>query len=439
MEKKRMDAQAGTQRLAAPILPESPNWEGAYPVKKPPFEASKRELFVALCLYPAVHFFYFGTGGVRLLPLFCALFCAMAETLYRELPRSRESWFWLGCLLITALAGAYGKNRVWGDYTVLFPHAFAVYWVLSRSGRLLEGETGHLLPLDALFGLIVFPFKHLFLRVRTLAFALTHRKTGEKANLATCAAVGVGALLAGILLVLAVRNLSGADAAFDMLRQRLLGRLSLRVDIWTLWNALLRLPIGAYLFGLLAGTGRETTEAVRARGARVNAGLQGLRRIPALVWCIALGVFALVYLAFFGLQAGYLFGAFARRLPEGYTVAEYARQGFFSLCRVMAVNFALLWLVTRTCVKPVREDRPVLLLCAVLLCQSLVFAVIAASKLYLYIDCFGFTPRRLQSAWLTGVLAAGALCALFSLLTGRKTFRCWTLFSAAALTLLSLY
>ena len=86
-----------------------------------------------------------------------------------------------------------------------------------------------------------------------------------------------------------------------------------------------------------------------------------------------------------------------------------------------------------------REDRPVLLLCAVLLCQSLVFAVIAASKLYLYIDCFGFTPRRLQSAWLTGVLAAGALCALFSLLTGRKTFRCWTLFSAAALTLLSLY
>ena len=439
MDKRKLDVQPDARGLCAPILSESYNWEDAYLAKKPPFSASKREVVLALCLYPAVHFFYFGDGGTWTFLCFCALFCAMVEALYWELPRSRESWFWLGCLMITAITGTYGRNRVWGDYTVLFTHAFAVYWVLCRSGRLLEGESGHLLPLDALYGLIVFPFKHFFLRVRTLVFALTHRKTDEKTNLATWAAMAVGALLALGLLALAVQNLSGADAAFEELLRKTLGKLQWRMDQWTIWNALLHLPVGAYLFGLIAGTGRETTESVRARGERVNAAVRSLRKVPCTVWTVALGVFALVYLAFFGLQAGYLFGAFARRLPEGYTVAEYARQGFFSLCRVLAVNFALLWLVTRTCARPVREEKPALILCAVLLCQSLVFAVIAASKLYLYIDCFGFTPRRLQSAWLILVLAAGTLSALFSLLTGRKSFCCWMLFSAATLTLLSLY
>ena len=69
--------------------------------------------------------------------------------------------------------------------------------------------------------------------------------------------------------------------------------------------------------------------------------------------------------------------------------------------------------------------------CAVLLCQSLMFAAIAASKLYLYISSYGFTPRRLQSAWLIAVLAAGTGCALYSLVTGKKTVRYWMLFSAA--------
>ena len=133
-----------------------------------------------------------------------------------------------------------------------------------------------------------------------------------------------------------------------------------------------------------------------------------------------MAVFSAVYLAFFGLQASYLFGAFTRTLPEGYTVAEYARQGFFSLCRVMAVNFALLWLVTRSCAQPVREKRSVLLLCTGILAESLLFAVIAASKLYLYISSFGFTPLRLQSAWLIVVLFAGCACALYALWGGKK-------------------
>ena len=65
--------------------------------------------------------------------------------------------------------------------------------------------------------------------------------------------------------------------------------------------------------------------------------------------------------------------------------------------------------------------------------------VIAASKLGLYIDCSGFTPLRLQSFWLVTVLAAGCVCSLVTLFSGKKSFRAWMFFGAATLCLLCLY
>ena len=69
----------------------------------------------------------------------------------------------------------------------------------------------------------------------------------------------------------------------------------------------------------------------------------------------------------------------------------------------------------------------------------MLFAVIAFSKLLLYISCFGFTPLRLQSSWLVCVLFIGCVCAVYSLLSGKKSFRVWMMFGAVTLALLHLY
>ena len=437
MEKKNLDVQSGTQGACAPILPEKTCWSDEYLAKPAPFSASKRELLLAVFLYVPAYLYL--CGARYAFPVFCALFVLAVEWFYRDAPRTWESWFWLSCVAVTAYAVSFGKNRVWGDLTVLFTHAFAVYYVLCRANRLLEGETSHLLPLDALFGLIVFPFRHFFLRIRTVGYGVSHVRSGKKAKPAVLMFAALGFTLAVGLLILAVQDLSRADAAFSDAAAQIFSALRFKVNGAVLWNAVLSLPVGAYLFGLIAGTGRESLEGVRARGQKVNAAISALHKIPMALWTAVLGVFALVYAAFFVLQAGYLFGAFTKAVPEGYTVAEYARQGFFSLCRVMAVNFALLWLVTRWGAKPVREDRGTRVMSVLLLVQSLAFAAVAAAKLHLYIDIYGFTPLRFQSAWLIGVLSCGAVCAAISLLTGKKTFRIWTMLSAAALTLLSLY
>ena len=78
-------------------------------------------------------------------------------------------------------------------------------------------------------------------------------------------------------------------------------------------------------------------------------------------------------------------------------------------------------------------------LSAVLMVQSLLLAVTAGAKLWLYISRFGFTPLRLLSAWGVLVLAAGCVFVLLSL-SGRKNgFRNWLALAVLSFALLCFY
>ena len=406
-------------------------------LEKPRFSASWVEIAAALACY-VLGWIWFDLEQPGWLLVFVAAFIGLTELLHRETPRPRESWVWLGCMLVLTASVVFGRYNAWEEafFPLFFLHIFAVWWVLSRSGRLSEGESGHLLPLDALNGFIIFPFKHFFLRVRSLWYGLTHLGRGEKrVKTETLVWSAAAVLVAALLFAKAVQLLMRADEGFGTLLKDFANWFSFDFDGIRL---LFSLPVGAYVFGLLAGAAREDAGVLHERGSRLKAWLATLRRVPAPVFAVLMAAFALLYLAFFILQARYLFGAFTRTLPEGFVVAEYARQGFFELCRVMAVNFVLLWLTARLPSLSLREQTTLRVLAAVLLGESLLFAVIAASKIGLYIDCFGFTPLRLQSMWLVCVLAAGCVCALTTLFTGKKSFRAWMFFGAATLSLLCL-
>ena len=412
------------------------------------FSASRREIIAAFVSYVLAWWYLFRayllTGGPdpgeRIwVMLFVLGFVGLTELLYRQSKRPRESWVWLGCMGVITLGILLDREGVWNQgLHCLFLHLAAVWWVLCRSGRLCEGKSGHLLPLDGLYGFVIFPFKYFYLRIRTVIYAVgLPLRNRRKVKGITLLWSMLALLVALSLFALAVSLLSEADAGFN----KLIGR----VGDWFrfgdrayFYRFLFSLPVGQYLFGLLAGAGREEPERLRQRGEELCRWLERLRKVPNLVWAVLTGAFCLLYLLFFAVQSRYLFGAFTRSLPAGFIVSEYARQGFFELCRVMGINFVLLWLVTRVSRRPVRENRPTLILCLILLAESLLFAVVAFSKLALYIDCFGFTPLRLQSTWLVCVLFAGCLAALWTLLTGKKSFRAWLMFSALSLSFLCL-
>ena len=125
-----------------------------------------------------------------------------------------------------------------------------------------------------------------------------------------------------------------------------------------------------------------------------------------------------------------MFNAFIMKLPQEFTYSEYARQGFGDMCGVMVINFILLWLATRTSATKLTAVK---VACAVLDLESMAFALIAFLKIFMYIDAYGFTPLRFQSIWAAAVLFFACICAMISMLSGKKTARIWFFVSASSL------
>jgi len=391
----------------------------------------------------------FGNGGDErklFLALTAALIILMTELLNRGRQRPAENWIWLACFLAPVAGSIAGRDAVWDTEQLgLFIHIFAVWWIISRSGILLDGESGHLLPADALNGFVTVPFGHFFLRIRTVfssIAALSRRdRPRRRISLWTAAALAVSAYL----LIEAAGLLLSADSVFRS-RFMLLGEwIQKAADlISSVFNDMFFLrfafsiPVGCWLYGLIAGSARTGRDLPERQKAGILRFLNSIKKVPSSVWIFATGAFTLLYAAFFILQGSYLFGAFTGHLPEGFIVSQYAREGFFELCRVIAVNFTVLWLVTRMALPQSGNSRALLVCCILLLAESMLFSVIAFSKLFLYIHIFGFTPLRLQSTWLVTVCFAGCVLWTWSLLTGAKTFRKWMIFGAVTLSALCL-
>jgi len=376
-------------------------------------------------------------------------FIAVTELVYKDTPRPKESRFWLACTVLTALAAVTGVKRVW--YTnnadalttelvdAMFIHCFAVYYALSRSGKLMDRTSGAYVFLDGWHAFIGWPFRYFFRKVRT-AFRFVfgapsdEKEADRKSSLRFLWAIPV-LLLGGVLLARTLTFLSSADDSFATLVDKIAS--SWDPDWGDLGEVIVRLivslPIGAYIFGSVDGGKQEEREHIDAQRAEADRVLDNIGRIPSGLWIFVLTLFTVVYVAFFVIQGRYLFSALLGRLPEGFTASGYARQGFFELCKVMVVNFALLWLVNFTSDKKVNASRTLKFSLSLLMAESCLLAVTALSKLILYISRFGFTPKRIESSWLVTVLLTGCVCYLVRLWSGKKTFRFWLIFSCGLL------
>lgn len=415
--------------------------------EKPVFHSSIRELVTALGSYLAAWIYTFilfhgnGTYGLHFFTLFTLLFTVGGLVHYRERLSTKEHWIWLGCLWIILISMLTGHNRVWGGFAFWFMHCYAIYWILCLSGHLINGRSSSFILSDALHGLIVYPMKHLFCcsRIRVLFWGLRSLRANSRKRHAGIGYAFVALGTAGVLFLIALKLLTHADANFASLLSRFRPSLDWSQYERHIVRFVLSLPIGAYLFGLVAGTGREDPEVLETQKHNIRSTLAGLQKVPVTAWVMIVGVFGAFYLLFLGMQGSYLFGGFLRKLPDGFTVAEYARQGFFELLGIMALNFLLLWLVAYSSRSSVRERPSARGMCTVLLAESILFAATAMSKLCLYISCFGFTPLRLQSFWAVLVLTAGCVCWILSLWTGKRTMGSWVIFTGVTLALLHLY
>ena len=82
---------------------------------------------------------------------------------------------------------------------------------------------------------------------------------------------------------------------------------------------------------------------------------------------------------------------------------------------MVVLNFSVLTAAAKTSRTPLRQSPVLKGLAAALCLSNLLFAAVGASKMFLYIRRFGFTPNRIVSGWFILVLAVLTVLALVSI------------------------
>lgn len=233
---------------------------------------------------------------------------------------------------------------------------------------------------------------------RPVTDGMLYRKKKEGAKDTKGWYVALG-LLAGIpLLFVVLALLASADAIFGQMTSRFLEA----VNIGNLFRILLRIAV--VFFAAYALTAylckRKIKEEVPDR-----------RRGEPVLAITVTGLLTAVYLLFSAVQIGGLFlGQLA--LPEGYTYAMYAREGFFQL---LAVSFLNLGLVL-ACMSYFRESRALMGILTVMSVCTFVMIASSAMRMMLYIQSYDLTFLRILVLWglaLLAVLFVGVTVSIF--------------------------
>lgn len=175
-------------------------------------------------------------------------------------------------------------------------------------------------------------------------------------------------------------------------------------------SALVAIPVSAYFFSLAVGCcDNETNEDERTkRTAGYDGTKKRLRAIPTLSVLTAAVPLVFLYVVFFISQIEEYTSAFTGVLPEGFIYSDYARSGFFELCRVAALN-ALVILVSSICSRRSGERAPLAsrLVCVILSLCSLVLIATALAKMFLYINAYGMTQKRVYVSLFMLLMSVG--------------------------------
>jgi hypothetical protein len=365
----------------------------------PAFAADKKDGVFALFAYILGYLFcrwtlsaVQGWGTAVFTTVFLA--AVLAYLLAKGIRLRKESWFWLA---VTLLAG--WSFALWDDIGLsplrnMFLFCAAVYWVLTATGTLVGGRTGNYLLLDGLNAVFVIPFRNFINQYR----AFGALKSGREKNGKKTLSVLLGIVLALIVLLIVTPQLLRADSGgFSNLIESFLNLFHFdwpRI-LEFLFYALLAVPTAAYLFGLVSGAAaKRGTNTFSAEKAGNTA--RSLRVLAPVTVNTVLGAVTIVYVLFIVCQLPYFFSAFAGSRPEGWlSYSEYARQGFFELVSIAAINLALLAGANIFSKKPRPENLALRVFNIVLALITLLLIATAMSKMALYIDTFGLTMLRI--------------------------------------------
>lgn len=282
------------------------------------------------------------------------------------------------------------------DLSFTYAIACYCYFIYAAFGNSLAPGFSDFAPVDFLKAIFAMPFTAL--KALFPAIASNTSKTGGKLLLR----IVVGLALAFIPTLIILGFLT-YDAEFV----KLLDKMTIEnFDIGShLASLLFALPLAMYGFGLYsASMEKKLQNKLTAESCREMA--RKSRIMPQLTAVFAVLPILFVYVVFFISQWQYYVSGFTGVLPENFSYAEYAREGFFQLCSVSVINLIIILAIMLLMRRNASGKAPLLKLLTVIFCLcTLVLISTAVAKLVMYIDMYGLTQKRVYAMWLMAVIA----------------------------------
>lgn len=225
-----------------------------------------------------------------------------------------------------------------------------------------------------------------------------YRKEHPSKNSRQLWAVAAGFLITVPLFFLVLKLLSEADAVFRKVTESLLKNISFGDTINVFFEIIVFFFAVYMLISFLCRKTLKEEVKDRRTGEPVMA-------------IMVTGFLTLLYLLFSGIQIA---GLFLRQLdlPEGYTYAMYAREGFFQLLAVGLINLV----IVLVCIGFFRESKVLKAILTVMSLCTFVMIASSAMRMVIYIYYYYMTFLRLLVLWGLAVLAllfAGIMVNIF--------------------------
>lgn len=281
--------------------------------------------------------------------------------------------------------------------TYAYSLASYCYFLYAAFGNSVEKGFSDYIYLDYFKALCIFPFQSF----RSVFSAISTESTVKGSQVLLKFLIGCGIAVIPTTVVLAFLSyddgfLSILDTIFSF-------------DSSTIFrlfrNLLLTVPLGMYGFGLYSsshiGTAQDklTAEFCKKR-------LLSVKILPQITAVAAVLPILFLYVVFFISQWKYYISGFTGVLPENFSYAEYARQGFFQLCAVSVINLVLIVCISIFISRGSQNKGVVLKILTVVFCLfTLILISTAVAKLVMYINYYGLTQKRIYAMWAMALIA----------------------------------
>ena len=395
---------------------------------KPKKEFTKKEKVLAWLSVPAGYLFcrtFFVWNKPLLALIFTVLLFAFAFVFFGAQKRKARSLFYPVSALVIASGLFFSASPVLHFF--VFAYALLAFFLFCQTGSktALANRAGQLYVFETVKALFVSPFKN----IGAAAMSVGSNKGGKKLGKTLLfILIGIGVAVVPTYVVL---QLLSFDANFTGILDKI--RLNVSDQIVSRVCALVfGVPLGMFFYGALYTAAHPVPDRFNAENC-VNVENK-MKFAPSIVGAVALVPLLFLYTVFIIAHVDYYKAVFSGVLPDAYTYAEFARDGFFRLCAVAAIN-AIALILIRVFSRKTSKGRisPVVKVCTVLL--SLVTIVISAtaiSQMMMYVSAYGLTRLRLYTLWFM------ALVILLFLLAVLKQFIEKLPFAATALVIFAL-